>query len=343
MSIDAPARPESNPGKTPRLGVHLSLGTKPRVSLEQAHAHGAECVQIFASSPGAWKPPVLRELRSQEIVATRNEYDISPLFIHAIYLINLASADQVLVRRSIGSLVATLRAGAELQAAGVVTHIGSHAGRGFDDVADQVAAGLREILAESPDEIDLLLENSAGQGGIIGSRIEELGVLLEGAGQHPRLKVCLDTAHLFAAGWDFADEATVCRLVDDTDARIGLDRLALLHANDSKLPCGSNRDRHAVIGEGYIGTAGFTTLLACPEIRRVPLILETPDLDTRRPEEERFTSLGALRSLRAEIPFSGDAGSPDARRAHTGPTSASDFHMTPQASGHIITSREKPS
>jgi len=281
----------------PRLGCHLSLGRKPEVSIGEARAQGVECIQIFASSPGAWKPPLVRPEESARYLAARRRQSVDPLFIHAIYLINLASTDDMLRARSQASLVATLQAGGTLEASGVVTHIGSHGGRGFAAVRDIVAAGLREVLANTPDSVDLVLENSAGAGGILGSTLDELAALLDAAGGHPRLKIALDTAHLCGAGWDFPDPATAARLVSEVQSLIGLKRLVLLHANDSKAPCGSHRDRHAVIGQGHIGREGFQHLLAQPELRRIPWILETPDLDTRLPPEQRFVSIHALRSL----------------------------------------------
>ncbi len=281
----------------PRLGCHLSLGRKPEVSIGEARAQGVECIQIFASSPGAWKPPVVRPEESARSLAARRSQGIDPLFIHAIYLINLASTDHMLRARSRSSLVATLHAGEAMEASGMVTHIGSHGGRGFVAVRDIVAAGLREVLANTEDSIDLVLENSAGAGGTLGSTLEELAALLDATGGHPRLKIALDTAHLCGAGWDFSDPATAVRLVSEVQTLIGLDRLVLLHANDSKTPCGSHRDRHAVIGEGHIGREGFQQLLAQPELRRIPWILETPDLDTRLSPEQRFVSIHALRSL----------------------------------------------
>ncbi len=257
-------------------------------------------MQMFASSPGAWKPPIVQELRTADLVAARREFDIDPLFIHAIYLINLASADPLLVNRSKASLVATLQAGSELAAAGIVTHIGSHQGRGFETVSNQIASSLLDILAKTPPDIDLVLENSAGAGGIIGSSMEELAELLELSAFHPRLKVALDTAHLCGAGWDFSDSAVAASLAADIERSIGLDRLVLIHANDSKQPPASRRDRHANVGEGHIGDTGFRSLLVQPALTAVPWIVETPDLDTRLEADERFGSVATLRRLRAE-------------------------------------------
>lgn len=285
----------------PRLGVHLSLGNSAEIALGDARAHGVQCVQVFASSPGAWKPPVLPPARLAEIAQARERAEISPLFIHAIYLINLASNDRSLVSRSRESLIATLRAGELLGASGIVTHIGSHGGRGFDNVADATGEALAEILAATPGSPDLILENSAGAGGIIGSRLDELAALFQRAGTTRRLKLALDTAHLCGAGWDFAGDAdSPARLLDEVDRLIGLDRLVLIHANDSKMPPGSRRDRHANIGEGFIGLDGFASLLTVDFLREIPWVLETPDLGEPAESGNRFGSLATLRRLLTE-------------------------------------------
>lgn len=276
------------------VGGHLSLGRNPAEVVQSAHESGFGSMQIFASSPGAWKPPVMNEVDAAEFVAARRRFGVDPLVIHAIYLINLASPDEVLVRRSASSLAATLRAGQVLGASGVVTHIGSHGGRGFDAVVDQIAANLRGIIQATDGGIDLMLENSAGAGGIIGSTIEELGEIVARTGRPERLKIAIDTAHLCGAGWDFTDPEAAPRLVRDIDNFIGLDRLALIHANDSSQPVASRKDRHSNIGEGHIGQEGFRHLLAQPALRRIPWILETPDM------ERRVDDLTTLRSLLPE-------------------------------------------
>lgn len=263
------------------VGAHVSLGRSPAQAARVAAETGLTSMQIFASSPGAWKPPIIDRAAAGAFRAARAEHGIETLFIHAIYLINLASADPDLARRSRQSLISTLHAGSELGARAVITHIGSHGGRGFEAVADQVSAGLRQVLAETPDDIDLVLENSAGAGGILGASIDELATLLVGAGNPARLKIGLDTAHLCGAGWDFQLEGTAARLTAEVEQQVGLERLAVIHANDSARPVASRRDRHANLGEGFIGVEGFRRLLAEVPLRQVPWILETPQLERR--------------------------------------------------------------
>jgi deoxyribonuclease IV len=280
----------------PRIGCHLSLGTKPDVSLADAAAHGVECVQVFASSPAAWKAPVEDAARDAVVVHALEVHDLYPLFIHAIYLVNLASQDRTLARRSRNSLIATLEAATRLRAAGVIAHVGSHMGRGFEAVSARAAAGMLHVLDLAPEGIDLILENSAGAGGLIGSTLEELADLLERAKRHPSVKIALDTAHLCGAGWDFRQAETAPLLVERIRATVGLDRLVAIHANDSKVPPGSRRDRHASVGDGFIGREGFRYLLAQPALRAIPWICETPDLGSDD-AAKRFGSVELLREL----------------------------------------------
>ncbi|HEY8766303.1 MAG TPA: deoxyribonuclease IV [Dehalococcoidia bacterium] len=279
------------------VGCHLSLGRQPRLSIQEAYDYGARCFQIFASSPAAWKLPRIREDSAAELRSVCAELGTYPVVIHSIYLINLASDNVHFVDNSRGSLIGTLRAAPQLDASAVITHIGSHGGRTFAAVASDVAEQLLKIVDDTPSDVTLALENSAGSGGIIGSTLEELSTLLDLAKRHPRLKVVLDTAHLCAGGWDFTVEGEASRLVEEIENSLGLDRLLLIHANDSKLPPGSRRDRHAPIGEGYIALEGFRSLLAQPDLASVPWILETPDLESTLETGQRFRSLSALHRL----------------------------------------------
>lgn len=293
-----------------RVGGHLSLGLEPRRTVEAAAAAGYSCMQIFVSSPGAWKPPAWAHARAEDFLAARRAWGIEPLFIHAVYLINLASEDARILRRSVQSLVETMHVADRLQAAGVVTHIGSHRGRGFPAVSEQVAQAVRLILDRSPETVALVLENSAGSGGLIGADFSDLGGLISAAGGDARLKFALDTAHACAAGWDFTRPETPARLVETLDRDVGLDRLLLLHANDSKAPCGSRRDRHANIGQGFIGIDGFRHLVAAPALTGVPWVLETPIVDEQRPDRDpRVDDMSALQSLATASPSAFDRAS----------------------------------
>ncbi|GAC1513777.1 MAG: deoxyribonuclease IV [Chloroflexota bacterium] len=279
------------------IGGHLSLGRSPRSVVRWAAENDFGSMQIFASSPGAWKPPVLDAVRVRDLNSARKEHGVDPLFIHAIYLINLASDDAVLARRAQRSLVETLEAGDALNARAVVTHIGSHGGKGFDAVAPTVARRIMEVVTAARGNVQLALENSAGSGGIVGARLSELGDLLERCHRHPRLRVALDTAHLCGSGWDFSLPWMATRLVCDIERYIGLDRLVLIHSNDSKVPCGSRKDRHGNIGDGYIGLPGFRNLMTHDALTRVPWILETPDLDHPVQDRVRLQRLARCEDL----------------------------------------------
>lgn len=276
---------------TINVGGHLSLARDPVSTVTWAAEKGFGSMQIFTSSPGAWKPPVLNSERVERFRQARLDFGIAPLVIHAIYLINLASEDRLLVERSKRSLISALEAGCRLGAAVVVTHLGRHGGRGFEAVAGTVAANLMEVVDSARGEVDLALENSAGSGGILGGDLRELGELIERAGRHERLKLALDTAHLCGWGWDFSDAGSAEQLVSELQTFIGLERLALIHGNDSKVPCGSRKDRHTNIGDGYIGLDGFRHLLAQCELRRVPWILETPNLEQRADDRVKISTL----------------------------------------------------
>ncbi len=284
----------------PRIGCHLSLGAKPAVSMEDAAHHGVECMQIFASSPAAWKPPIGDQAREALTVQARESKGIEPLFLHAIYLVNLASGDRNLTLRSQNSLIATLEAAARLRASGVIVHPGSHLGRGFEEVVAEVGKRILEVLAAAPLGVELILENSAGSGGNIGSTLEELAAIVDRADRHLALKIALDTAHLCGAGWDFTRAETSSLLAQRLKDTVGFDRLAAIHANDSKLPPGSRRDRHASVGEGFIGLKGFESLLREPELISVPWICETPDLGSAD-NDVRFGSVRRLRELRVAV------------------------------------------
>jgi deoxyribonuclease-4 len=273
------------------IGGHLSLGRDPARTVKWAADNGFGCMQVFASSPGAWRPPIFDKLCAADFVRAREDHGIDPLFIHAIYLVNLASDNLSFFSKARSSLIATLEAAAAYGAAGVITHIGSHGGRGFDAVADQGAGVLGEILEETSPYVRLLLENSAGQGGTIGSDLQEMANVIERSGRHERLGIVLDTCHLCASGWDFKEDGVAERLIGQLKNNIGVERLAALHCNDSANPVGARKDRHANIGEGYIGIEGFRKLLAQPALAQVPWILETPNL------EERVEDLANLRAL----------------------------------------------
>jgi len=247
---------------------------------------GFTAAQIFGSSPRTWRVPARDEVDVQPLRDAAKQHGIDTLVLHAIYLINLASADDQIYEASVRSLIWTMTVAKWLGAVGVVTHMGSHLGSGFGSVRGRVDAALDRALSCSPLGPLLMLENTAGAGGNIGADFEEMRQVIEDLARPEPLRVCIDTAHAFAAGYDLRSPEGTDRLIDDLDRGPGRERLAMLHLNDSKCELGSRRDRHENIGFGHIGQEGFVNLMERAAIAGLPLILETPD-PRRRPEDLR--------------------------------------------------------
>ncbi len=265
-------------------------------ALGRAEAMGAQVMQVFAQSPRQWRHPEGNAQRAAVFAeAWPASRVVKKVVCHAPYLINLGTADTEMYERSTRCVVENLRAAATMGACGLVLHVGSHLGAGLDARLGTVARALRAALEEAA--CPLLLENTAGAGGTIGRSFEELARVLERAGDDPRLGVCLDTQHAFAAGMSFDTVAAADELVDRIDATVGLARLACLHVNDSKVEQGSGRDRHDNVGQGTIGRPAFRALLGHPRLQGLPAILEVPGTDDQGRDARQ---LRALRRLHAE-------------------------------------------
>ncbi|MBF6604716.1 MAG: deoxyribonuclease IV [Chloroflexi bacterium] len=275
-----------------RLGAHLPLGGGMVGAVERASAIGARSLQVFADNPTAWRR---RTEPPRELPAFRrrlDELDIRPVAIHAAYLVNLAGPEEEFRERSIAVLASELRAAVAFGARFVNVHVGSHKLTGLDAGIDRVGEGIARALdAAGGDAADgaaadgaiIVLENSAGGGGGIGVSVGELAAVLESIARRGadmgRVAFCLDTAHLWGAGHDLRRPETIEALLDEFDASVGLDRLAMIHLNDSKTGLGSRTDRHEHLGAGTIGVPGLRHLLTAPRLRRVTYILETPGMD----------------------------------------------------------------
>jgi deoxyribonuclease-4 len=290
-STPAPADPLVSERQCPAIGVHaFAAGGLARGALRYAAEVGAEAMQVFVSNPRSWS---LSPGDPGQDRALRDHVDAAglPLFVHAPYLINVGSPDPLTRERSVASLRHSLRRGAQIGARGVVVHTGSAVGGDRDKSLRHVRDGLLPLLDSIPDGgPDLLLEPMAGQGQQLCRRVEDLGPYLDRLGWHPRVAVCLDTCHLFAAGHDLAAPGGVAAVLAALDAR---GRLALVHANDSMDPCGSCRDRHQHIGQGMLGTAPFAELLHHPVAGQVPFIVETPG-----PKAAQAADVATLKQLR---------------------------------------------
>ena len=260
----------------PLIGGHVSTKGGIDKAVDNAVAIGASVFQTHPTSAQTWRP--LR-LDDTILAAYHEKYAAAGLrghYLHAVYLINLASPKETLLRQSVGSLLHYMSLAEKLKADAVVFHPGSHRGAGFEAMAPQIGRALREVIERS-DYTDalLLVENSAGSGGCVGCSLEEVGRIIEAA-NHDRVRACLDTQHAFASGYDLRTQAGVDFLLREVDHRFGFGKLALMHANDSRRELGSNVDRHANIGEGEIGLDAFGMLLQDERLRKLPWLLEVP-------------------------------------------------------------------
>ncbi len=258
------------------VGAHVSTRGGILSAIDRALAIGADVFQTHPTSAQQWRPLRLDEVT---LTAYREQYARSGLrghYLHAVYLVNLATDRESLLVQSIGSLVHYMELAELLGADGVVFHTGSHLGAGFATRRDQVAAALREVLERTPgSRAALLVENSAGAGGCVGCSFDEVGQIVR-AVDSSRVGVCLDTQHMFASGYDVRTAEAAAATLDRFAADVGFDHLRLVHANDSRTPLGSSVDRHANIGEGEMGIDSFRNLLTDPRLRAVPWLLEVP-------------------------------------------------------------------
>lgn len=258
-----------------KIGAHVSTAGGLHTCFERAKAIGAECVQVFESAPQQWGTARLDDEAVQKFLDARDESGLAPVFIHGKYLMNLASADPKMFKTSASTLRSSLNIAGRIGARGVIFHTGSHKGSGLESVFEQICEAATNVLAETPEDTRMIFENSAGQGGTIGSRFSDLGQILKRI-DNPRAKVCIDTCHAFASGYDLSSADGVAAAMAELDAEIGFDNVAAVHCNDSKTPLGAGRDLHDNIGDGYIGRAGFEALVAHPALADVPFLLEVP-------------------------------------------------------------------
>jgi len=276
------------------IGPHVSTaGGLPR-AIERGVERDGEAIQIFNQSSRAWRPMVRGDDEVAEFRAAMDASPIDAIVIHAVYLINAASMEDMVRSKSLAALTDALRLGDRIGAAGVVLHPGSQKGAPYDDCMRAVGEALREVLAES-ERCPLLLEDTAGAMGTLGRDIDELARLVELGGGHERLGVCLDCCHLLASGFEIRTPDALGELVDEFEAKIGLERLGCLHVNDSKMPLGSNRDRHENIGDGELGRKGIRTFLSEPRFDGLPALIETPGIDKKGPDAKQVRLAKRLR------------------------------------------------
>jgi deoxyribonuclease-4 len=277
-----------------KIGAHVKTAGGVDKAIDRAEEMGAETIQIFSGAPQAWRR---KEYRPEEVEAYKGrvaETGIEPAFLHGVYLVNLATDKPDLLGKSLEALLHDMNVSSLLGALGVIFHIGSHRGAGYEQVFRQVVESVRRIVEATPEDTWLILENSAGMGGAVGSKLEELGRIVREAGS-ARVKVCLDTQHMFAAGYDVKTKGGLEAAMSEFDAEVGVDRLVAVHANDSKCPLAGGVDRHENIGEGHIGLDGLQNVMSHPAFRDVPFLLEVPGFDNQGPDRRNVEILKGLR------------------------------------------------
>ncbi len=266
-----------------QIGAHVSSSGGIHTAVDRAHAIGADSLQLFTQSPRMWRPTNHDPATFERFRERRTETGLGGVLCHALYLCNLAAPDDAIYEKSVAALRNTMEVASGIGADAVVFHVGSHLGSGFEHGLERVVPALNQVLELTTDETWLLMENSAGAGGTIGRSIDELATLYERLERHPRLGICLDSCHLYVSGIDVTDAAALDACLDEVDASIGLDRLRALHVNDSATALGSNRDRHANIGEGLLGEQ-LGVFLGNPRLQGLPAVIETAGPENHGPD-----------------------------------------------------------
>jgi deoxyribonuclease IV len=256
------------------IGAHVSnAGGLPR-AVERGTERGCDAIQIFNQSPRMWRPTAYGEDDFAEFRDALADSPIEKVLIHAVYLLNCATEDPDMREKTLASLIQSLRVGAGIGAVGVVLHAGSAKQGDVKKAIKRAGKVIKEALAET-EGCALHLEDTAGAGGTLGRSFEELAALIDASGGGKRLGVCLDSCHLLASGYEVRTREGLAETIDAFDQAVGCDRLGSLHVNDSAVPFGSNRDRHAIMGEGELGEKGCAVFLSEPRFETLPCVLET--------------------------------------------------------------------
>jgi len=276
------------------IGAHVSTAGGLPNAVERGVELGCEAIQIFHQSPRAWRPTKHTEADLAAFREAMAASGMGAVVIHAVYLINCASKEREVRRKSLASLVHALRLGDGIGAAGVVLHAGARKGEPHDASMERAAKAIVEALGET-ESCRLLLENTAGTQGPLGRNFDELADLLDLAGDDARLGICVDCCHLLASGFEIRTPDALAAVVDEIEAKVGLERLHCLHVNDSKIPLAGNRDQHANLGDGELGDAGLRTFLSEPRFEGLPALLEVPGPDGHGPDREQVEIAKRLR------------------------------------------------
>ena len=276
------------------IGAHVSTAGGLDKAVERGAEIGCESIQIFHQSPRMWRPT---RYGPDDFAAFREAMEGSPVeavVIHAVYLINCATKDTELRKKSLSSLTHALRIGDEIGAAGVVLHPGAQKGEALGPSMKRAAKVIAAALKDS-DGCPLLLEQTAGHRGLLGRDFDQTAELIELAGGGERLGLCLDSCHLFVQGYDVTDEDQLAAMLDEADEKVGLERLRCVHVNDAAAPLGSCRDRHANVGKGEMGKRGLAMFLSEPRFEGLPATLETPGPNRKGPDRKEVQAAKRLR------------------------------------------------
>jgi deoxyribonuclease-4 len=276
------------------IGAHVSTGGGLANAVQRGRERGCESIQIFHQSPRMWRPTNHTE---DDFAAFREAMDASPVeavIIHAVYLINCATKDKELRKKSLTSLTHALRVGDGIGAKGVVLHPGSQKTDPLKPSLKRASKVIAAALKET-DSCPLLIEQTAGHQGLLARDFDQTAELIELAGSGPRLGLCLDSCHLFVQGYDITDEAHLGAVLDEADAKVGIERLGAIHVNDAAVPLGARLDRHANIGKGEMGKRGLSAFLSEPRFEGLPATLETPGPEKKGSSKAEVTLAKRLR------------------------------------------------
>lgn len=267
------------------LGKHVSIAGGLDKSFKRAADIGCNSMQIFVKNPRGWKMREVEAEEAERFRAARKKYRIDPVVVHAAYLINLASPKKELWEKSISALKSEYQRCDRLGAEYLIFHPGSHTGSGLESGIQKIAEALNKILTEVESETLILLENTAGAGTSIGEEFSQLKSILEAVDHPERIGICVDSCHAFTAKYNLKEAKGLEELIADFDKLIGLEKLKVIHLNDSKYDCCTNKDEHAHLGEGKIGSEAFKRLINHPQLKDKVFILETPQFDKKKDDD----------------------------------------------------------
>jgi deoxyribonuclease-4 len=286
-----------------RVGVHVSIAGGIDKAIDRAAEKGCDVFQIFSRNPRGWRFKDLSAKEVESFAAKLIKSSIGPAFDHMPYLPNLASPKDDVYEQSVSTLSAELGRCGRLQIPYLVTHLGSHSGSGKEKGLKRLVNAISLAFSKTENEVILLLENTSGTKNSMGGSLKDIAAILD-ASDSDRLGVCLDTCHLFVAGYELRTSEGIRNTLKEFDELIGFERLMLIHLNDSKGDLGSALDRHEHIGMGKIGIDGFRSILCDKTIKKLPMILETP-IDSRRDDRENLRITRVLASQEDSGQFSG--------------------------------------